>query len=250
MKKLDDIAYQQRRQHETINEFESVTKNNPQAVTKSGLGHPRRSLDAQSNATSNSARHELKVVAHDPTELAVSIGAVSTEELNSVVSPLWIYAELFGALKANPGGGGELMDWVALDRHVRAEVELAVPSDEWLHELFREPDFSEAPAMDSIANIVDVSTADVTTAEAEEVATTATEAAQDASIKSGTRLRRKDNKQLKKRRAAESRFSARTLHADAVHEEEDEEDHIVQLMKVREAFVKRGFARTGLTSLT
>ena len=232
----DDMEYQQRKEREAAGKASDILGD---TATRSSRADPRHLLRSQFASLPEVAVRQSSVEVCSSAELAVSIGAVTREESMAVLTPLWLYDELFADLDAGREQEGKMEDWVALDQHVLAEKELAVPTAEWLRdELYREPEDgnkpgtghnAEPPVVTNSPNVPETGRSESASAEA--------------------RPRRKENKKAKRQRAAESRALARTLAEDAVGKD-DEEGEFPQLKKARKALVKKGSARAGMTSFT
>ncbi|KAF2820313.1 hypothetical protein CC86DRAFT_412188 [Ophiobolus disseminans] len=191
----DDLKYRQQKERRAAERVGDVLKVKRDTAEAGDAQNPRPSLLARPGSS----------------------GWLHPQEIGSILSPLWLYTELFKILDIGVERGGEMRDWMALDQDIPVKEEMAVPTFEWLYnELFRAPRLSDYSELDD----VDVS------------------GAHNAKDFTGPHLHRKDNKQAKKQRAMASRALARIQAEEIAIKEAAEVDEFEQLKQARQVCAK------------
>jgi hypothetical protein len=232
----DNLKYQQRRQLEIANRVRDILDDEQDIVGGVGEAEVLR----MSSLTAPSLAVEVARPSPDtrwciPDELAQRIGEATSQDLATVLRPLWLHDELFGRIDNRRADENELQDWSVVPYESQHSVELPVPTSVWLTgELF--------PDVDASADAFAISSA-----KAEAVASEDMEIEQVADIIAVPRPRRKETKLVKKQRAVESRALARTLAEEMAMQVAEEKD-LARAKQAEKALMKRGFGRRGLTS--
>jgi hypothetical protein len=168
-------------------------------------------------------------------ELAQRIGAVTSEDIRSVLRPLWLHDELFVCIDHHRPKMGEPQDSSTMIHGSCRGIDLPKPTFMWLlGEIF--PDVEE---------IVDVPEATISDA----VIVAPKDAGVDrvADVAVMPRMRRKETKLAKKQRAVQSRAVARTLAEDMATQEAVKKE-LVQASKTGKLRTKKGMRGAKITS--
>jgi len=167
-------------------------------------------------------------------ELVPAIAAVASEDLQSILDPMWLHDKLFAETADPKDSKGVPDNWNTILKGSE-ELELPEPTTSWLHdELFREPDASvdvPGPSSDSLATAVPIELEDPVPII-------------DAPAR--IQIRRKDAKVAKKQRAAVSRALKRTRLEDRLSQAE-EEMALAHSLRSQKSLKKRTKNRTGLS---
>jgi hypothetical protein len=232
----DNMEYQQRRHLELANRAAIILNNKEDEA--GGLSE-NEALQPSSAADPGTA----VAVARPPPdpkwgiqeELAQIIGSVTSEDLRSVLRPLWLHDELFVRVDNRRAKTGERQESSVVIYGSPRGIKLPAPTFMWLlGELF--PDVDE----DSV-EVVEAAVPQAVVGLPEDAGVTR--------VAGGTvvsRMRRKENKLVKKQRAAESRALARTM-ADEMETQEAEEKELEQPWTTGKSRAKKGLGRTRLT---
>jgi hypothetical protein len=231
----DNMEYQQRRHLELANRAAVILNNKEDEA--GGLSE-NEALQPSSAADPGTA----VAVARPPPdpkwgiqdELAQSIGSVTSEDLRSVIGPRWLHDELFVCVDNRRAKITEPRDSSVVVYRSSRGIELPAPTFMWLMgELF--PDIEES------VEVVEAAVSQAVAIVPEGVGVTRVTGAAAVS-----RMRRKENKLVKKQRAAKSRALARTL-ADEMETQEAEEKELEQSWKTGKSRTKKSLGRTKLT---
>jgi hypothetical protein len=233
----DNMKYQQRRQLEMANRARDIL--NDEHDTAGGVGESEALQP--SSAVGLSLGVEVARPSPDtrwciPDELAQRIGEATSEDLTSILRPLWLHDELFDRIDDRRAEGNELQDdWSAVAYEAHDNAQLPVPTFVWL--------FGEIlPDVDVTANGLAIAGAQAEAVVSEDIGI-----GHVADITAVPRPRRKETKLAKKQRAVESRALARTLAEEMVMQAAAEKD-LARAKQAEKALMKRGFGRRGMTS--
>jgi hypothetical protein len=181
----------------------------------------------ESNMVPDSDQESARQLSRDEVlkagELAVQVRAVTLEEIKSVVVPLWLYGQLFSDPDAGNARGGEFYDGIGASSFMPVPHELAIPTEDWLHDqLFRDVEVDEEK-VEHRSLIVLTSP---------EGPPQNVEQSRDAIDSAAGQPRRRERKEVKKQEAAKARAYARTM-AEEATKKEAEERELTQAMKAQ-----------------